>query len=122
MLPTETRICKACNKNLIGRTDKLFCNDYCRNNFNNQQRATTTNYARNIIHAIKKNKNILSDYLGNLDKIKINKEKLLQSGFQFKYHTHHYETQKGNIYIFCFEYGYLALDNDWYLIVKREEV
>jgi predicted nucleic acid-binding Zn ribbon protein len=115
------KICKACSKMLVGRTDKKFCNDYCRNNFNNQQRAETSNYARNIIHTLKRNKRILEDFLGEAETFKTTKEKLLNQGFQFKYFTHHYKTNKGNVYVFCFEYGYLGLENDWYLIVKKEE-
>jgi hypothetical protein len=115
------KVCQACGKNLVGRTDKKFCNDYCRNNYNNIQRAETTNYARNIVNTLRRNKRIMEDLLGDLETVKATKEKLLNLGFQFKYHTHQYATQKGSLYIFCFEFGYLALENDWYLIVKREE-
>jgi predicted nucleic acid-binding Zn ribbon protein len=114
-----TRVCQACNKALKGRSDKKFCDDYCRNNFNNQQRAVDTNYARHIIQIIRKNRAILSSFLGNEEMTKTTKDRLLEKGFQFKYHTHHYENKKGNVYVFCFEYGYLPLDHDWFLIVKR---
>ena len=52
---------------------------------------------------------------------KANKEKLQRLGFQFKYLTHIYTTKTGKTYYYCYDYGYLPLENDWYLIVKRKE-
>lgn len=121
--PTNTdseRKCLACSKTLRGRIDKKFCDDYCRNNYNNHQRIADTKQDKIIIASLKKNKHILSSILEDEDMIKTTRERLLAKGFQFKYHTHTYENKKGNVYRFCFEFGYLALDNDWFLVVKRE--
>ena len=27
----------------------------------------------------------------------------------------------GKIYFYCYEYGYLPLENDWYLLVRRKQ-
>ena len=117
------RECLACGKNLHGRADKKFCNDYCRNAYNNSQKATTTTpLVRNINNALMKNRRILEAALGTEDMQKLPKEKLLQQGFQFRFMTHTYTNKKGNTYFFCYEYGYLPLENDWYLVVKRKEV
>ena len=116
-LPTKS--CLACNKILKGRIDKKFCDDYCRNLFNNQQKADSNNYARNIINVLRKNKRILSDFLGEDDMVKMSKDRLLSQGFHFKYHTHTYENKKGAVYVYCFEVGYLPLENDWMLLVRR---
>jgi len=35
----ENKTCLACGKILKGRVDKKFCDDYCRNNYNNLQKA-----------------------------------------------------------------------------------
>lgn len=116
-LPTKS--CLACNKILKGRIDKKFCDDYCRNLFNNQQKADSTNYTRNIINVLRKNKRILSGFLGEDDMVKMSKDRLLSQGFHFKYHTHTYENKKGAVYVYCFEVGYLPLENDWMLLVRR---
>ena len=116
---SSERKCLACQKTLRGRMDKKFCDDYCRNNYNNQQRAADSQYDKSIIAILKKNKQILASLLKEEEMVKTTRERLLTKGFQFKYHTHHYENKKGNIYVFCFEYGYLSLDNDWFLVVKR---
>ena len=122
MAETLKKQCLACNKVLQGRTDKKFCNDYCRNIYNNQLKTVTSSIVRNINNTLIKNRRILE---GLLDKetemIKTTKERLIQKGFQFKYITHSYINKKGNTYFFCYEYGYLPLENDWYLIVKRKD-
>ena len=119
---TKPRLCLNCNKPVKGRTDKKFCDDYCRNNYNNQLKSNTTNLVRNINNALGKNRRILEDmFTPGEDMAKTNKAKLLQKGFQFKYITHTYTNKKGNVYFFCYDLGYLPLENDWYLLVKQKE-
>ncbi len=113
--------CLACNKPLHGRTDKKFCNDYCRNVYNNSLKSMNSGPIRNINNVLLKNRKILSQLLNNEDMAKTTKEKLLQHGFNFKYITHSYTNKKGNVYFFCYEFGYLPLDGDWFLVVKRKD-
>ena len=116
------KLCLTCNKTLKGRTDKKFCDDYCRNNYNNQLKAGNNNYVRNINNALRKNRRILEGLLPDKeDMAKTTKERLLNKEFQFKYTTHSYTNKKNNTYFFCYEYGYLPLENDWFLIVRRKE-
>ncbi len=118
----EPRHCLTCDKPLKGRTDKKFCDDYCRNSYNNQLKGIINNSMRNINNTLSKNRRILESQIAEGEETaKVNKEKLLSEGFLFKYITHTYTNKKGNIYYFCYEYGYLPLENDWYLIVKRKE-
>ena len=122
MTATETATCLNCNKPLKGRTDKKFCDDYCRNSYNNQLKASKNNLVRNINNALGKNRRILESFFNEEEEIaKTNKDKLLEKGFQFKYITHTYTNKKGNVYFFCYDIGYMPLDNDWYLLVKRKE-
>ena len=124
MIVAETRNCLSCGKALKGRTDKKFCDDYCRNNYNNIQKAKGNHspYVRSVNNALLKNRKILESLLPETEKMsKATHEKLLQNGFVFKYHTHTYKNQKEQTYFFCYDYGYLPLDNNWYLIVKRKE-
>lgn len=118
---SEPKYCISCDKPVKGRTDKKFCDDYCRNNYNNQLKSGVSNLVRNINNALSKNRRILEDLLGAEEMTKASKEKLIQRGFLFKYITHLYNNKKGNTYYFCYELGYLPLENDWFLIVKRKE-
>jgi hypothetical protein len=124
LAPNDVRKCLACGRPLKGRIDKKFCDDNCRNNYNNQQKAigNYSSYVRNINNTLLKNRKILASVLPDTEETaKANKEKLQRLGFQFKYLTHTYTTKSGKTYIYCYDYGYLPLDNDWYLIVKRKE-
>jgi len=118
------RNCLSCGKPLKGRVDKKFCDDYCRNNYNNQQKAkgSHSSYVRNINNTLLKNRKVLETILPvSEETAKANRDKLLRLGFQFKYLTHSFTNKSGKTYYYCYDYGYLPLENDWYLIVKRKE-
>lgn len=118
----EEKICLSCGKAVKGRSDKKFCDDYCRAAFNNDLKSAANNFIRSINNALGKNRRILESLLPEGEPTaKANKDKLIEKGFQFKYHTHLYNTKNGNTYFYCYEYGYLPLENNWYLIVKRDE-
>jgi hypothetical protein len=118
----EEKRCLACNKPLKGRSDKKFCDDYCRSAYNNELKSVINNQMRNINNALGKNRRILEELLPeNEETAKTTKEKLLQKGFLFKYVTHLYTTKSGKTYYYCYDYGYLPLDNDWYLVVRKKE-
>jgi len=121
MVSSQPNNCLSCGKPVRGRTDKKYCDDYCRNNFNNQLKSKTTNLVRNTNNALMKNRRILESFFTGTDEmVKSHRDKLIEKGFQFKYMTHQYVNKKGNTYFFCYDVGYLPLENDWYLLVKRK--
>ena len=113
------RTCEECGKKITGRSDKKFCSDACRNGFNNKVNSDSTNYMRNVNNTLRKNKRILSTNLKG-EKTKVHRDTLVKEGFIFEYFTNIYTTQKGLNYYFCYEYGYLLLDDNMILIVKKE--
>jgi hypothetical protein len=114
------RLCLDCGKPIRGRTDKKFCDDGCRNNYNNHLKTDDNSIVKEINHALKRNRSILSKF--NPDgKTKVSSLKLFNAGFDVKYHTHLYKTSNGSCYIFCYEYGYLQLNDEEFLLVKREK-
>ncbi len=120
--PVDSKNCLSCQKPLKGRSDKKFCDDYCRNNFNNTLKSGNSNLIRNINNALAKNRRILENTFPEGEELtKVHRDKLLQAGFQFKYITHTYTNKKGNTYHFIYDYGYLPLEADWFLIVRRSE-
>jgi hypothetical protein len=120
--PKEPKNCLFCDKLLKGRSDKKFCDDYCRAAYNNELKSITNGQVKNVNNVLAKNRRILEELLpAGEEMIKTTREKLLQKGFLFKYITHLYTTKTGKTYYYCYEYGYLPLDNDWYLIVRRKE-
>lgn len=116
----EDKKCLYCHKKLLGRSDKKFCNDYCRNAFNNQIKGSVNNTVRNINNKLKRNRNILEQMLHGEQNKKAHKEHFNKEGFHFDYHTHTLKNQKGDTYFFCYEYGYLQTGEDWFLVVKSK--
>lgn len=113
------RLCLDCNSPIKGRADKKFCDDQCRSNYNNRLKSEQTFFVKQVNQILYKNRKILERF--NPDgKAKLSAKKLAEAGFNFDYHTHIYQTQNGNNYIFCYEYGYLKLEQDLLLLVKKE--
>jgi predicted nucleic acid-binding Zn ribbon protein len=115
------KTCLFCNKPIRGRTDKKFCDDYCRNNYNNRQNSDQNNLVRNINNALRKNRRLLAEALGENEMRKVRKTALLEKGYNSLYHTHIYQTQKHQTYFFCYEYGFLPLEEELWLLVKRKQ-
>lgn len=115
-------LCLDCGKPVKGRSDKKFCDDYCRNNYNNRLKSKSTNLMRNINNALSKNRRIIEQLMGpNEEMAKVHKDKLTEMGFHFKYCTHIYTNKRGNVYFYSYDRGYLPLEHDWYLLVKSKE-
>ncbi|HET8885537.1 MAG TPA: hypothetical protein VFM70_04200 [Salinimicrobium sp.] len=112
------KACPECGEKLVGRIDKKFCGDYCRNSFNNKLNKDSKNLMRNINNKLRKNYRILEE-LNPEEKTKTTKSKLLSKGFDFEYFTSTYTTKNGTIYYFLYNQGYLPLEGDFFALVKR---
>ncbi len=110
--------CPECGDNIIGRIDKVFCSDSCRNTYNNQLNKDHKNLIRNINNRLRKNYRIL-DELNPKEKIRIDKYRLTAKGFDFDHFTSTYTTKAGKVYYFVYNQGYLPLEDDYYALVKR---
>jgi len=104
--------CLDCGDTLRGRTDKKFCSDQCRNNYNNRLNRDSNNFVRNVHGLLRKNRRILAD-LYSEGKIKIHKDALFALGYNFSFFTHIIETSQGHKFHYCFEYGYREAGNDF---------
>lgn len=114
-------LCLCCEKKLIGRSDKKFCDENCRNSYNNQKNRIANNLMRNTNNRLRKNRKILAEILKDEETKKVNLNSLKNKDFDFDFLTEIYTTQKGTQYYFVYEYGYLNLKDDWFLLVKRRE-
>src|SRR5690554_2749588 len=113
------RTCAVCGYKLIGRADKKFCNDDCHNTYNNSIKRASNNLIRNTNNQLRRNHRILSN-LNTKQKTKIPKSKLLKEGFDFEHITGIYTTKTGSVYYYVYDQGYLFIDNDFMLLVKRD--
>jgi hypothetical protein len=122
MKESTSKTCPECGEKLIGRVDKKFCSDQCRNTYNNRLNSDASNTVRNINNILRKNRRILQDLNKQSGKTMVSKDILLTNGFSFTYFTHSYKTQKGSEYRFCYEQGYLFLeDKNLYLLVASKD-
>lgn len=114
------KTCPECEEEFAGRADKRFCSDACRNAYNNRQNKDATNYMRNVNNVLRKNRRILLG-LNPHGKSKTDRATLVQQGFRFSYFTNVYETRAGKIYKYCYEQGYLELDDGSIALVRKQD-
>lgn len=112
------RFCLDCNTEIKGRADKKFCDDQCRNNYNNRRKSEDGEFVKKINQILTKNRKLLKEYLDSNRGVQ--REALAKKGFDFDYHTHYYLSNEGKVYAFCYEYGYLLAENDEVQLLKRE--
>lgn len=119
---TEKKKCPECGDPILGRADKKFCSDQCRNTHNNRLNSDSSNTVRSINNALRRNRRILQGLNKQSGKTMVAKEALLAKGYSFTYHTHTYTTRRGDTYTFCYEQGYLYLDDKGlYLLVSQKD-
>lgn len=117
----EVRRCLECGAPLKGRADQKYCNDLCRNAFNNKKLGRSSNYMRKINRILKKNHSILKD-LNPEEKTTTLRSILEKQGFSFDYFTHTYTTRSGRIYFFVYDEGYSELDSNRFVLVRKEDI
>ncbi|MFN3406095.1 MAG: hypothetical protein ACK40G_18515 [Cytophagaceae bacterium] len=110
------KLCPGCNQSFRGRSDKKYCSDLCRNAYHNMQTRIDEKFIYDINKILRKNRLILKK-LNPRGKCTVRKENLTAEGFDFKFYTHQYKSKKGNVYNFCYDYGYLPVETDKILIV-----
>jgi len=101
--------CLYCKEELEGRSDKKFCNPYCRSAYHYQKnKEEEDSLFRTIDKQLKANRRILKDY-NKAGLARVTAEKLFEEGFNPKHFTHYWKNKKGQVYLFCYEYGFLEL-------------
>ena len=100
-------VCLHCSEQIEGRIDKLFCTPYCKSAHHYQKKkfAGKTMF-KTIDDTLKRNRKLLAHY-NTAGKAVIRKDELLKAGFNPKFFTHYWKNSSGDIYLFCYEYGFL---------------
>ena len=104
-LKRNTNRCPYCDRIIEGRTDKMFCDDRCRNNYyykvNSEQKA----YIRYVNKILLKNRGILRTVNPYGRKL-VSKRSLEELGFDFNCYTSVYKTRKGKEYYLVYDQAY----------------
>lgn len=101
------KICLYCNKELIGRTDKKFCDPQCKSAYQYQQsKEEPERFYNKVDNQLKLNRKILKEY-NKGGKVTVRAGILRAKGFNPNFFTHYWKNNTGQIYLFVYEYGFL---------------
>ena len=99
--------CLYCNEPIEGRTDKIYCSHFCKSTYHYEKnRDQPASFFKKIDNHLKLNRRLLKKY-NKAGKSVVRKDILIKEGFNSKYFTHYWKSSKGDIYLFCYEYGFL---------------
>lgn len=119
----KMKFCLSCQKELLGRTDKKFCDAQCRSTYHNTNRPLHEITIQKTNSALRRNRSILSHFSPS-GKTTVKKEVLLKSGYSFEIFTHLFSFKSGTYY-FCYDYGFLPVKDDngveKMLIVQKQD-
>lgn len=116
------RQCLQCASPLKGRADKKFCDVYCRNAYNNEQRAGLNSFVRKVENILRRNRRILEGLVaGHKSCKKFRKDKLVRLGFIFGYHTHSFRNRAGSMQYYCYDMGYRMPDKEAIIVFKASK-
>ncbi len=118
----STRSCRKCGKSLVGRTDKRFCDAYCRNVYNNQYKADDERLIQQTNRQIRSNRRILK-MLCPQGKATVRKEVLDQMGYDYRHFSGLFKTNQG-LYYLVYDYAFSPTwerDIKKVLIVSRQD-
>ena len=115
----NTTKCRECGKPLIGRADKKYCHEGCRNEFNNRKNRVFYNRLRRTNRLLLRNYRILLAHdrqAGNLSRIE-----LIELGFRFELFTGMSLDADGNFVRYVYDLGLKEISSDRFRIFKQEE-
>ena len=117
-LTNEEMICRSSEKPLRGRADKKFCDDGCRNHYNNRSRTVDLRLARQVNSILYRNRRILKELYAER-KFRVKKATLSQLGFAFDYHTQR-SLMGRRVGWLCYDYGILPLRSGGFRVFHHE--
>ena len=117
---TRIKKCRECGIEFYGRLNQYFCSNKCRFDFNNSIARNNKEQINSILKILMRNREILKAIF-ETGTTEISRTDLGTKRYNFTYLTHQLKTEDGKNYIFCFEYGFSAL-NDTLKITKYDRI
>lgn len=114
------KTCIVCGAEVVGRSDKKYCSLQCKSADQYNRRLAEDKFYLEVDKQLKTNRKILKKY-NQSGYSTVRKEVLLNEGFVPKYFTHYWKNNKDQVYLFCYEYGFLEIeqkDKKKYVIVE----
>lgn len=115
------KTCAYCDKKLSGRSDKKFCDAYCKSAFHyKKSQEDTPRFYNKVDNQLKRNRRILKSF-NKAGKATVRAETILDLGFNPNFFTHYWKNKNGDVYLFVFEYGFLKKKEhhvEKYILIK----
>ena len=116
--------CLNCAKELTGRTDKKYCDPQCKSSHQYQrEKQNPERFYNKVDNQLKLNRRILKEY-NKAGKTTVRSAILLTKGFDPNFFTHYWKNQKGDVYLFVYEFGFLKLKEktiEKYVLVQWQD-
>jgi hypothetical protein len=116
--------CLHCKKQLIGRTDKKFCDPQCKSGYQYQQaKEQPERFYNKVDNQLKFNRKILKEF-NKGGKVTLRSEMLIEQGFNPDFFTHFWKNNKGDVYLFVYEFGFLKRregGKEKYVLIKWQD-
>ncbi|MFL1013205.1 RING finger protein [Flavisericum labens] len=116
--------CKFCGKTLTGRSDKLFCDLHCKSSYHYRRSLEEApRFYNKVDNQLKQNRRILKAF-NKAGKATVRAKVLTEQGFNPKFFTHYWKNNKGDIYLFVYEYGFIKRmenGNEKYVLIQWQD-
>ena len=115
--------CLNCKSQLKGREGKKYCSPSCKSAHQYEVRKIKDAFYLKVDKQLKINRKVLKKY-NQSGYTTLRKSVLLNEGFNPKFFTHYWKNSKGQVYLFCYDFGFLHVKKDQkekYLIVQWQE-
>jgi hypothetical protein len=116
----KTRFCGYCNKDLKGRSDKRFCDIQCKSAYHNSNTNPNEALIKDINKQLRRNRGALRQACP-MGKATVPKEFLKKLGMDFRYLTHTWKSKNGNLYFFCYDYGYMPVEDQKKVLIIQQQ-
>ena len=125
MIKSESvKTCAFCGKELEGRSDKKFCDAYCKSSYHYKKSVEEApRFYNKVDNQLKTNRRILKQY-NKAGKATVRSSVVIKEGFNPHFFTHQWNNTKGDVYFFVYEYGFLRrLEHnvEKYILVKWQD-
>lgn len=118
----ELKYCAYCDHIIRGRSDKKFCNDFCRSAYHYEINRNTSTLVHAINLHLRRNRKILQSFLPtSQETTEVERDRVLVYGFNFMYFTHT-KVVNNITYYFCYDFGYQIISKDTIAIVHQKDL
>jgi len=120
----SVKACVSCGKELEGRSDKKFCDAYCKSSYHYKKSIEEApRFYNKVDNQLKTNRRILKQY-NKAGKATVRAALIIKEGFNPKFFTHYWKNTKGDVYLFVYEYGFLKKEEhgvEKYVLIRWQE-